>query len=50
MLQQCPHKEGQQKEAEVRQEREAREVGGRQERTSARVLQDEAERIMEEKF
>jgi hypothetical protein len=33
-----------------KQESEAREVGDRQEQTSARVLQDEAERVMEEEF
>ncbi len=38
------------KKAEVRQEREAREIGGCQEQTSTQVIQDEAEGVMEKKF
>jgi hypothetical protein len=50
VLRKQPSKGGQQKEAEVRQERKAREVGGSQERASGRVIQDEAEQDMEEDF
>jgi hypothetical protein len=50
MLWRWPSKGGQQKEAEVRQEREAREVSGSQEQTLAQVIQDKARWDMEEDF